>query len=323
LPQFDKYGFHCTTNVGALTWSQIQNEISNTRPIVFVWQLSDNTAHMMVATGFYTSNGVDYVQINDPWPANKGQSRVLPYSDYVSGSDYQGCDYQHGIDIYGITTQSVPVVAQLRALESHSALSQEHVATQRAFELTGPTRAALSKLNNIKNSSLEESRAYSYSTAAESFEPPTLKLGSPFPVYPVSVASLRRYSTEADPMTILGTPRRVIFPVLANRRLSTSITVESTNNGWVANNPSPDELTQLFVKVRDASVSKTDMDATNYFAIQAFRQKFVAFKSHNQLMLIPTTDSPTFALKSGQPTPAREVFGVMATIAKVYNGLPM
>jgi hypothetical protein len=53
---------------------------------------------MMVARGYTTSRaGVNYVDVNNPWPPNAGDQYLTTYTNYVSGSDHV-----HWTDYYNI-----------------------------------------------------------------------------------------------------------------------------------------------------------------------------------------------------------------------------
>ena len=52
----------------------------------------------MVAIGYSTVDGVNMVEINDPWAPNVGDHRIITYNAYVSGSTYT-----HWDDYYKIT----------------------------------------------------------------------------------------------------------------------------------------------------------------------------------------------------------------------------
>lgn len=52
----------------------------------------------MVVIGYVTINGTDYVTINDPWPPNIGDQRVITNVAHASGSGYS-----HWNDYYDIT----------------------------------------------------------------------------------------------------------------------------------------------------------------------------------------------------------------------------
>jgi hypothetical protein len=100
-PEFDKYNFSFSrTSNTALTWGQLTEQIyCNKKPIAFSWHWSNGGGHMMVARGYATIDGVNYVYINDPWAPNVGNQRIIPYTDgYVSGADHT-----HWDDFYNIS----------------------------------------------------------------------------------------------------------------------------------------------------------------------------------------------------------------------------
>jgi len=97
-PEFDKYGFKfARTNNTPLTWDQIRRELSENpgcgkTPIAFSWHWAGGGGHMMVIVGYSTIGNRRFVHIFDPWTPCQGESRIVPYEDYVSGSDYTHWD---------------------------------------------------------------------------------------------------------------------------------------------------------------------------------------------------------------------------------------
>ncbi len=97
-PEFDKYGFTFKrTSDTALSFATMRTEISQNskcgkRPVAYSWHWNGGGGHMMVATGYVTVSGTDYVAITDPWAPCTGDSRILTYSAYVSGPGYTHWD---------------------------------------------------------------------------------------------------------------------------------------------------------------------------------------------------------------------------------------
>jgi hypothetical protein len=98
-PEFDKYGFTAdTTSDAALTWDQVKSQIyCQKRPFAFAWHWNGGGGHMMVATGYVTVRGTNYVTIDNPWPPNVGDASIITYDIYKSGSDHT-----HWNDYYNI-----------------------------------------------------------------------------------------------------------------------------------------------------------------------------------------------------------------------------
>ncbi|MEA2207185.1 MAG: hypothetical protein QOE77_3961 [Blastocatellia bacterium] len=99
-PEFNKYNFTASrTSNTALTWTQLTEQIyCKNKPIAFSWHWTGDGGHMMVARGYATIDGTNYVYINDPWAPNVGDQRIITYASYVSGSDHT-----HWDDFYDIT----------------------------------------------------------------------------------------------------------------------------------------------------------------------------------------------------------------------------
>jgi hypothetical protein len=88
----------------ALTWNQLKAELADSagcsrRPVAFSWHWPGGGGHMMVAIGYQTVGGVNYVEINDPWAPNVGDHRFITYDFYVASSG----DHTHWDDFYQIT----------------------------------------------------------------------------------------------------------------------------------------------------------------------------------------------------------------------------
>ncbi len=102
-PEFGKYGFDFErTSDTAVSWSHLRADLSqqsNCRhtPIAYSWHWSGGGGHMMVATGYVTLEGTNYVSILDPWAPCVGDAKIIPYTAYVSGSGYTHWDDFHHI----------------------------------------------------------------------------------------------------------------------------------------------------------------------------------------------------------------------------------
>ncbi|MFL6635236.1 MAG: papain-like cysteine protease family protein [Massilia sp.] len=106
-PEYEKYGFTADqTSDTALTFSQIKSQIyCGKKPIAFSWHWLGGGGHMMVVKGYFTVNGVQYVDVNDPEPFTDldtlvgGTETIMTYADYVSRAG----DHTHWNDYYNIT----------------------------------------------------------------------------------------------------------------------------------------------------------------------------------------------------------------------------
>ena len=99
-PEFDKYGFSFSrTSNTALTFDQLKEQIyCRNKPVAFSWHWLGTGGHMMVARGYVSVDGTNWVYISDPWEPNVGDQRLITYASYVSGADHT-----HWDDFYDIT----------------------------------------------------------------------------------------------------------------------------------------------------------------------------------------------------------------------------
>jgi hypothetical protein len=109
-PELSKYGFsYDHTCNRALSWDELRQQLSTNKncrgtPVLFSWRYKGERGggHMMVAKGYRTVNGENYVSVLDPWPpcpVCKGSERIIPYKFYVDRPD----QYMHWHDFYNIT----------------------------------------------------------------------------------------------------------------------------------------------------------------------------------------------------------------------------
>lgn len=104
-PEFDKYGFTFNKTSGApLTWDQLREQISNQsyckkKPFAFSWGWLGGGGHMMVAKGYLTLAGTNYVVILDPWAPCVGDERIITYDFYNADPT----DHTHWDDYYDVT----------------------------------------------------------------------------------------------------------------------------------------------------------------------------------------------------------------------------
>jgi len=107
-PVFSLYNFaYDETNNTALTFDQLKEQIfCKKKPVAYSWHWYGGGGHVMVARGYYTADGVNYLNINDPWPPpgydsslpNGGEQYDITYSNFVKGSNHY-----HWDDFYNVT----------------------------------------------------------------------------------------------------------------------------------------------------------------------------------------------------------------------------
>jgi Papain-like cysteine protease AvrRpt2 len=104
-PEFDKYGFTFkkTTNA-ALSWDDLREQLSNEKyckkkPFAFTWHWPGGGGHMMVAKGYLTISGTNYVVMLNPWAPCAGDEEIITYDYYVESPGH----HTHWDDYYDVT----------------------------------------------------------------------------------------------------------------------------------------------------------------------------------------------------------------------------
>jgi hypothetical protein len=98
-PEFDKYGFTSShTTDTPLTWDQVKDQIyCKKKPFAFSWHWNGGGGNMMVARGYVTLEGTNYVYRNNPLPVGVGTSDIITYGEYVTGSNHTHWDDYYDI----------------------------------------------------------------------------------------------------------------------------------------------------------------------------------------------------------------------------------
>jgi hypothetical protein len=95
-PKFHENGFDSKRKTKtALSMSDLRQQIDAGRPVGVSWEETGGGGHMVTVIGYVTTNGVDNVEIIDPFSADYF---LITYEAYVDG---QG--YTHWDDFYDIT----------------------------------------------------------------------------------------------------------------------------------------------------------------------------------------------------------------------------
>jgi len=95
-PPFERRKIKFTRVRGPLKAKDVVLELGCAkRPFVFSWMYKNGGGHIMVAVGYTTIDGEDYVYVNDSAPPNKGAHLLpMPFESYETG------DFKHWDDFY-------------------------------------------------------------------------------------------------------------------------------------------------------------------------------------------------------------------------------
>ncbi len=104
-PEFGRYGFTFKrTSDAPLSWGDLREELASQSychktPFAFTWHWPGKGGHVMVAKGYVTVAGVNYVDVLDPWAPCTGDEILMTYAYYVSDAGH----HTHWDDFYDVT----------------------------------------------------------------------------------------------------------------------------------------------------------------------------------------------------------------------------
>ncbi|HEY0794851.1 MAG TPA: hypothetical protein VGD64_03640 [Acidisarcina sp.] len=141
------------------------------------------------------------------------------------------------------------------------------------------------------------------------------QLTDPIRIYRVGLDAVTGFKEGANVESLLIDGRKSIYPVTANQRVVSSISVTQREDGWRATDFGNAALARALASYRQ---SKDDFAVW----VPAMKIYFTARGSGASLILTPIADDPRFEFKAGQAMPGSRVFAVLQRTARGYNGLP-
>jgi hypothetical protein len=142
--------------------------------------------------------------------------------------------------------------------------------------------------------------------------------------YAVDLASLKEFRTGDDPGKLLLRTRSLVYPVLVNGEVRTSITIAYRDKAWEAQSFGRSNFIKLLAD-RLAAQSKTqNLTRRDFFIVRvpAFNLVFLGYRMNRKFMLLPILHSPEYGISAGIPTPADIVFTRLRAAARSYDDLP-
>jgi hypothetical protein len=149
-------------------------------------------------------------------------------------------------------------------------------------------------------------------------------LGEPFSVLMVTLEDLRRYEPGQPATDLLKPLEKVIYPVVVNDRVKSSIVVEKTAEGWKPTTYGRPNFIKLLTDTRSKIAADNSATADGQFVVQvpALNAYFIGYQTDGKLMLASVIDDPALKLSAGRAAAAEEVFASLAPAAKAHNDLP-
>lgn len=149
-------------------------------------------------------------------------------------------------------------------------------------------------------------------------------LGDPMRVFMVRLDHLQNYQVGSDPAILLGAGDQIIYPIMVDGQVRSSIVVEKVNEQWSATSFGSPNFVKMIAKVRKANADSTQVQISSYFIVEvaALNLYFLARKTDNELVFIPLLDDPNYEFKAGSVMSAKRAFEVILPAANAHDGLP-
>jgi len=149
-------------------------------------------------------------------------------------------------------------------------------------------------------------------------------LGIPIQDFMVRLDWLKKYEPGSRPDKLLTATTQVIYPVLVEDQVRSSITISKTKENWQAVSFGSSNFVKLISKTLTENSREAGLDSSSYFLVRvpSLNLYFLGFRSNNELMLVPLMDDKRLDFKAGVGMKAGKVFSAILPDAKAHDGLP-
>jgi len=146
-------------------------------------------------------------------------------------------------------------------------------------------------------------------------------LGEPILLYDVPLDKLRSFPVRGDPGSLLVGGNRLLYPVLSNHQVRSSVTIAKVNGTWMPVSSGRPKFAASIFGTRSRDAAKAGVPETSYIeiSIPALNLEFLGRVSGKNLFLIPIRDYQALGLSAGQAYPESYVFARLAAVARINN----
>lgn len=345
---FNNFGFTFTSQSNALTWNRLISLLNQGKPVMFAWAWNGGGGHMMVARGWRLSQGKKYVSINDPWPPNVGDRRLITYTAWVGGV---GQGHTHWADFYDIRRQTSgvkPLSLPLETKPSNQAApaipsqSSPLIAANSVEEQPAPVNPeALTKLtispkvqeratqsvetvrNAVRESkSPEDLRDLGFESISEA---ESVALGRPIQEYTIGLDQLRSFAPQQNPIALLTRNSTTLYPLVSNQKIVSSVRISRTGQTADIESIGNATLIRMIASLGQTNyeLRKSSQPALAAIRIPALGLYLLARQEGGVLKVTSVFDVPDLKLTKGRYEPAADVFSRITKKLSTMNNLPM
>jgi papain like cysteine protease AvrRpt2 len=311
-----KNGFSSASTSTALSWADLKTQISTQKkPVLFAWGWNGGGGHMLVATGWFTLAGQQYVRVNNPWPPTSGTKESYTYAAWVGGPGYDHITWDNW---YNIVDNSKPIRFNPHLYKEYRVQPLPGPDPIREKLVVHPEvlRRATTTLDEIRTAPPELSRELGFAAGEDAKQ---AQLGTPLREYNVHLDSLRGYTPNVAAAKLLTGGTTLFYPVVTRGAIRSSVRVSAPTPETAKTLSIGDTVTAghlqllepLAPQLRTAGGSPVPA-----VRIPALGLYFVARPRGESLEVASIFDVPAYGLKRGSYESLETVLARLAPIAK-------
>lgn len=184
-----------------------------------------------------------------------------------------------------------------------------HAIAQTSFE----TYKSLISEENYKEMGFESSKEIYSAT-----------IDTPIVDFFIRLDQLRKYNPGDKADELLIPTEQLIYPVLANGQVRSSITLSKTDGKWQAVSYGSPTFIATVTKTLKENMKESKLNYSDYFVVRipSLNFYFLGYRWEGELFLVPLIDDVRLGFKSGASITAKKVLASLLPEAKALDELP-
>lgn len=195
-------------------------------------------------------------------------------------------------------------------------------AQQMEYQINDVTKVAAASLPTMQKLVTESNfQNMGFRSAAEA---KSASLGRPLALYTVPLNELVQYREGGDPARIIHFGDRILFPVMVNNEVRSSLQVDKSGDKWeVSSYGGPNRM-----KLISDAINRLSADPENkgmeyrVITIPAMNLYFIGMQKDDKLFLASVLDDEAYGVKAGEVVSAEIILPKLAEIAATLKDEP-
>ena len=324
------------------TFKDIQTQIDNDSPLLYGWYWIGGGGHVMVVHGYLIQSvtlpnddkptNIQLVLINDPWGNGQGMPRPgdqawLPYDQWITATPTvdERAEAAEEEKATGVSTEldrmlwkghrfagyianfAPPQAAQVKTESDSDQKTASgfgdagHASHQSAEALAKAFLATVPDLTHAIGSNLD---------MADDAE---LALGHPYPIVHIRHDVLSQHAVDIDAHALLTEPTELVFPIYANDRVVSAITLLRSKDVWHLKSIGQRNMIAMLTDANQQHMGETGTDINDYFVISMPHsyQIFMAHSQNGQVTIVHGQDDEDHGFVTGATQTINDVINTL------------